>query len=186
MTTVGFSDMAAITGRTLDQLKGFGRFTPPLWDDSDFEAGKRRRYDASHALAVVLVEVLTARGEPMASAVRTVSDQRGVIEAFFSDMSVPRFVMTMATVIKRPGGPRSFEEQAFAWYGTPDEVADQIKGALAQAVRYHHTGHGAAVSAIYAQIASVGDAYDLLRERARVAGYRIEGRNILQIMETDE
>jgi hypothetical protein len=192
MATVNFSALAAITRRTPDQIKALNRADCPLWTDADFPGateGKRRRYDASHALRVLLVEALTSRGETTDRAVEAVTSQANVIDLFLSELAEgraqPRFILLLTMVEEDSMFGARFGHDVRGGYGTPEEIGAAITAGLARVGRTVETRDGRStrrtIGGPFAAVASVNECFRLLKLRAEAAGYLIDGRRILPL-----
>lgn len=186
MTKVGFSPLGTITGRTPDQLKNMGRLPTPPWEDDEFQEGKRRQYDASHALRLILMETLTEQGASMSGAAEAVSYQASAIARFLAAVEAHEPLPALFVGHLRY---KSEDRTGARWTSrsmgltTAEEISEAVAGVLS-AMGTTTTGRipERIVAGPSLAVASIGEGYRLLKERAAAAGYAVDGRSILRVV----
>lgn len=192
MDTVTMGDLGPITGRTRDAIRNMQNRGCTPWDDEALrQPGKVRRYSGEHALALVVCEMFEAQGFNVADAAEFVRAQSRVIALFLDELEQapqapqPRFVVALLMAVSDGLTAARWEKQIPVGYGTKAETEDLIIGNLERVGREVATRQGATskryIGGPHVAVAPVAEAYRLLTERARAAGYVIEGRRIGEV-----
>lgn len=182
MATVGFTNLLNVTSWTTDQLKRIGRLRAQPWGEGEFEEGKRRRYDASHALRLVLVEGLMSQGVPMENASEVVAEHGRIIDRFFDALAAgqeppPLFVSRLRVQEELAGVAAWMSWRMDTMGATPEAIGGAVRDILENMGKPN--GRARVVGGPDLSVVSIAEAYRLLRQRARDAGFVVDGRSIL-------
>lgn len=190
--TVRQDVLSEITGCSVASIrhKQAHDYTP--WPDGEFEEGKHRRYDGRHAVTIVLADQIAAQGVSNADASEFVRAHAARVNAFLDQIErgeVPEPVFVAAFY--------EAEEDSLTngirWTmvapagGTAEELVASVARCLSRVGQDRTTRKGRTVERTVAgprvAVASVGEAYRVVKARAEVAGYGIEGRRFYQLPE---
>ena len=161
----------------------------PYWE-TDYSAGGQRRYTGEHALAWLLAELLRGQGLSVGMAGAAVARHSKVIALFLNDVEAQQpsehlFVLDILFCVEDSltGGHR-WESQG-SYGDTQASVQGQMVVALGRAGEVVSTRNGRTqerkVAGPWVAVASIPEAYRLLCQRAREAGYVVAGRSVLKI-----
>ena len=193
--TVRLNDFANILNTTRDIIVNAQKQDREPWDASEFPQGQHRRFDGSHALAWVLLEMLNAQGVDMATSAQAVFSQRGSLGRFMDalDQSQPQPPFFVASISVAEEEHRNGELWVSRWLPTfagviltADDLSQFVAEEIAKTGRVtefpekHRTVRR--IGGPRVAIASITEAYRLLRQRAELAGFVIDGRKIHRII----
>lgn len=194
MSTVRIGSIAAIVGITKDPLNNQLRDKTQPWPD-DFNGEGQRRFDGTHAVALVLQEMLRNQGFSVAVAGEFVRGRSGLIADFLDEVEAgrapkKRFVMAAMRAVEDSWLGARAEQVWGAHSGDLEEVLDCVRS-VAESVgretetRKDATGKARSVMRIIGgpliALAEVGEAYRLVQMRALAAGFAVDGRAIAKI-----
>jgi hypothetical protein len=188
MNTVTLGDLAAITGRPRDTIRNMQNRDGTPWDDDALKTGGIRRYAVDQALALIVCEMLEQQGFKVSDAAQFVRTQTRALVLFLDNLPLgdeadARFVIALRVAVEDSQIGVSWQNQFLVGYGTHDEIADHIAGALDRVgseVR-GGTSRRRTIGGPHIGVAPVAEAYRLLRARAESAGFRIDGRDITEV-----
>jgi DNA-binding transcriptional MerR regulator len=186
--------LGLITGRSVASIRHMQAHGYAPWNDAEFEPGKHRRYSAQHALALLLAEILTKQGVSN-------EDASEFVQAHCSHAT--RF---LDRVERGETGEQEFvaafysaEEDSLTglrWTklvnagGTAEEVLASVASTLARVGLTRETRNGRTTERTIAgprvSVASIPEAYRLLKQRAEAEGYGIDGRRIYKLEQGEQ
>lgn len=156
-------------------------YTP--WDDSQFPAGKHRRYDSTHALCLTAASILTAQGLQLGTACEVVNEQYQLVTRFLDVIAwghppAPLFIARIGYLAEdcSLGGLREYPIS-----NATDGSADSITAAMARFLAHRigeESTHERIISGPRVTTVSLPEAYALLQRRALAQGYRVQGREV--------
>lgn len=188
--TVRLAALAEITGVSRDMIRSKQNrgYTP--WDDSQFPDGQQRQYTAYHALTLVLAEILSGQGITAETAAFCVRTQRAAVNTFFDEVEkgapiAPRFVYSMSVMVECQRLGRRWKSENFIGNtGLRHQINDQFSQLFKSVGTVTESPDGN-VSKVIAgpdvALASIPEAYRILREMAEACGYVIDGRRIMKL-----
>lgn len=187
MVTVRLPALAEITGRSAEMLRQMTLHNQLPWPSDEFTGPGHRRFNGRHALALVLVEMLTKFGARLADAADAVRGSWHVIERFTDDLEAERdpgnrFAAALVTAVEHSVTGPAARASDLLTTGTAEELLDILKGCMDNAGRVSDRGNGATLrnlGAVSFVAASLSEGYRLLAIRAAAAGYQVHGRTIL-------
>lgn len=189
-STVRLSPLSEITGRPVEAIRNIQKADNAPWYEEDFPESPQRRYSAYHALGLILAEMLMAQGCTVALSGEVLRAHKVALNLFLDEVEnsnpiTPRFVLALQTAIEDEWtGPR-WESTILSGSGTMEEVQAYIAKALSRVGNVMTTRKGRTKERIiggpWVATASIPEAYRLLKQRAKAAGYLIEGRDIFKI-----
>ena len=187
---IRLAELATITGRTRESIRNITKARHTPWDESVFGDAGQRRYDGGHALALVVMEMLTEQGFRLREAAEAVATHKKVLAAFLDEVEASdnpagcaeRFVAGMRVC-------EEDDQTGRLWYPFFSFAGGDAEGILhAVSQQIARTGetslsHGGKrlnrrIGGPHLAIAPVKECYLILRDRASRAGYEIVGRNI--------
>lgn len=188
--TLRLADLAEVAGTTRDAVRNMQNFQRTPWPEDGKPAGTHRRYDAGHALRIVLMEMLVAQGLTQATAAEDLQSQSFVIDRFVAAQDAHRQIAPLFVYSLRVAhedtwtGPRW--TPTVGGTGTAEEILDFVRFA------FDRTGHERPdedhpdrvtrqIGGPWLAVAPLAEAWRLLRYRARRAGYAIDGRRIVRV-----
>jgi hypothetical protein len=188
--TVRLATLAEITGVSRDMIrsKQNRRCTP--WDDSQFPDGQQRQYTAYHALTLVLAEILSGQGITAETAADCVRFQRRAVDAFLDEIEkgasvAPRFVYSMSVMVDCQRLGRRWMPYDFVGHtGLRHQINEQFNELLKSVGTVKERRDGTTSKVIAGPdvaLASIPEAYRILREMAEACGYVIDGRRIMKL-----
>ncbi|SOC02185.1 hypothetical protein [Rhodobacter maris] len=194
--TIRLQALAEITGRPREAIRNIQKSGDAPWNDADdFGDAGQRRYTGRHALALVIAEVLAAQGVSVTVIGETVRAHSLALDKFLDEIEnsmpcTPRFVLAMSNAIEDPFTGINWEPVALYGAGTLDEVQSTILDGLKRVGQVQKSGNGdfeyRCVAGPSISLASIPEAYRLLRARAKAAGYVVDGRSIFKISDSEE
>lgn len=187
--TVRLAALAEITGVSRDMIrsKQNRRCTP--WDDSQFADGQQRQYTAHHALTLVLAEILSGQGITAETAADCIRMQRRAVDAFLDEIEkgasvTPRFVYSMSVMVESQKLGRRWVPYNLTGTGLRDEINEQFDAVLKSVGTVKKWSDGTTSKTIAGPdvaLASIPEAYRILREMAEACGYVVDGRRIMKL-----
>lgn len=190
--TVRLQDAANITQRSRESLRNGQKSADEPWYQDAFPEGQHRRYNGEHLLRLIIMEMLVKQGCEMAIAAQFVRSQGDAISLFLAeiaDFSQPldRFVWVLQVAHedewtgprwdpRLPSGSGTKEELLIA-FTEAVEATGKISGSRDGRSKIRQIG-GPSLS-----VASIPEAYRLLKHRAKAAQFLIEGDRVIQIVE---
>ena len=193
MSTVRLDVLAKINGRfTREAIREMQKAETTPWDDAGFPEDGYRRYDGSHALSLVLLDMLTARepegkfqGISVADSAETVVMAQHLIGKFLDAIEDhhqgPHLFVWRLSLLIEDSLTGVYWRREEGTEGTAEEIAHTVQRSLEQAVQVRTDESGRTKRLIggpYLSVASITEAYRLLQHRARQAGYVVIGRSI--------
>lgn len=185
--TVRLMAFAEITGATRDSIRNIQKTGDTPWDDSDFPEEGQRRYTGYHALARVMADLLHAQGFAMSLAAEVVRAHTSCLRQFLDAISNGQTSPDLAVA-----GMIMTEFDEWAGYssmpflnagGSPSDIEDNFRRQLAL-LGTTTTHRGRKVTVVYgpqSAVVPVAMAYRILRDRARTAGYIVDGYEIFAV-----
>ena len=193
MSTVRLDVLAKINGRfTREAIRDMEKAETTPWDDDGFPEDGYRRYDGSHALSLVLLDMLTARepegkfqGISIADSAETVVMAQHLIGKFLDAVEAhhqgPHLFVWRLSLLIEDSLTGVYWRREEGTEGTAEEIARAVQSSLEQVdqVRTDEDGRSKRlIGGPYLSVASITEAYRLLQHRARQAGYVVIGRSI--------
>lgn len=185
--TVRLSDLSRITGRTPEGIRSLQKREWTPWDEDIFSEATQRRYDSTHALGLVLQEMLAAQGLTAEFAAEVLRGDAHNLSRFFGEVEAgqamtPRFVAVLSVALQDDFGV-FWRPTLLAGMGTRDELANAFRAALDATGRTREAPKGTErqIGGPNVAVASINEAYRLLKSRAEAAGFAIDGRRILRL-----
>lgn len=184
--------VAQITGRSVASIRHMQAHSYAPWFDEEFEAGKHRRYSAQHALALVLAEMLTKQGITAEDASEFVRHHTEHVVRFLDktergEAAEPESVIALYEAVEDSlTGPRW--QKSVGLGGTDEDVLSAVKIVLARVGKTRDRDNGRTLRNFggpHLAVASIPEAYRLLKLRAEAAGFGVDGRRIYKL-ETGE
>ena len=191
---VRLSAFAEITRHTRDMIRNRENKGDAPWRDAAPDGGQRR-YNAFHGTALILSEMLTAQGVSLADAGVCVRTQEAALSAVFKAINEgrpeDRFVTAMYDCEEDPiAGPRWILTPYSLGAGTAEEIAAAVASSLGKVGQdlYMTSRYGPArrIGGPHLSVASVLEAYRLLKIRAKEAGYIVDGLDIHKIAKGED
>ncbi len=193
MSTVRLNALARINGRfTREAIREMEKAETTPWDDDGFSEDGYRRYDGSHALSLVLLDMLTARepegkfqGISVADSAETVVMAQHLIGKFLDAIEDhhqgPHLFVWRLSLLIEDSLTGVYWRREEGTEGTAEEIARAVQSSLEQ-VDQVRTDEGGRTKRLiggpYLSVASITEAYRLLQHRARQTGYVVIGRSI--------
>jgi len=188
--TVRLAALAEITGVSRDMIRSKQNrgFTP--WDDSQFPDGQQRQYTAFHALTLILAEILSGQGIIAETAANCVRTQRAAVNAFLDEVEkgasvAPRFVYSMSVMVDcQRLGRRWIPQDYIGNTGLRHQINEQFNELLKSVGTVKEWSDGTTSQVVAGPdvaLASIPEAYRILREMAEACGYVIDGRRIMKL-----
>lgn len=180
--------VAQITGRSVASIRHMQAHRYAPWFDEEFETGKHRRYSAQHALALVLAEMLTKQGITAEDASEFVRHHTEHVVRFLGkteqgEAAEPESVIALYEGIEDSlTGPRWQKSLGFG--GTDEVVQAVFASALARVGKTRERDNGRTLrnfGGTKLAVASIPEAYRVLKSRAKAAGFGIDGRRIYKL-----
>lgn len=193
MATVRLEELAALSGIARDSIKDCQKVNRTPWDDSEFSRDRRRRYDARHAVGLVLREMIAGYGFTLGDAAEAIAFQVDVIDRYLNAAQAggaaeAYIVAARIPVLDSLTGARWKPHFADDW-GTADAIATFLREGLARVGRVRKTRDGQTeeriIGAPHLGVANMSEAYRILKARAERAGFVIDGRRIFAIAQAD-
>lgn len=188
--TVRLEPFAQITRHTKEAVRNRHKLGDTPWNDDEFGDTGQRRYSGYHALALVLSEIVIAQGCTVALAGEFLRAQAFVVNLFLDEIEngqtiTPRFVLAMQSAVEDDATGASWMPQFLAGMGTLGEVNGAIQDAIQQVGTVREARDGRSKTRIIAgpwiALASIPEAYRLLKQRAEAVGFGIDGRRIYKL-----
>ena len=193
--TVRLAALAEITSRSRDIIRSMQNKKETPWDDEEFEQGQQRRYSGYHAISLVLAEILAAQGCTAAEAAEFVRNHKLPITLFLDEVensaaATSRFVLAMKIGVEDEWAGFQWQSYTLMGAGTEEEVSNAISRAISGVGRVRETRKGRTSERIvcgpWVAIASIPEAYRILRKRAENAGFLIDGRRIGRLASVED
>lgn len=195
--TVRLQAFADLTGRSRETIRNAQKAHAEPWSERDFAKGAaQRQYTGFHALAEVLKEGLMAQNCSSQAAGFQVRIQASAIRAFLKEITedlpvTQRFVIALQVGVEDDWLGPVWRQSVLGGYGTTEEMLDFITAEINRMGTISETRNGKTSERVICgpsiAMASIPEAYRLLRLRARNAGYRVEGYQIYKIAtDTDD
>ena len=186
MSTVRLKALAEINGRfTREAIREMQKAETTPWDDDGFPEDGYRRYDGSHALSLVLLDMLTARepegkfrGLSISDSAETVVMAQHLIGTFLDAIEDhhqgPHLFVWRLSLLIEDSLTGVYWRREEGTEGTAEEIARAVQSSLEQVdqVRTDEDGRSKRlIGGPYLSVASITEAYRLLQRRARQACY---------------
>lgn len=188
MTTVRIGALSDITGRSMETLRVLIKTDSAPWGTGGFEDRHHRRFGGQHALAVVLMELLSAQGVDLSVAAQVVRHNELTVERFLDAVerreTPPRSLIADVWTIRHSASRGTFVDRPIQLLSTDDDVVGAVAAALAGIGKDWPSDQESAsrqIAGPWLIVASVAEAYRLLQLRADRAGYVVDGRRILSL-----
>ncbi|MCE6951693.1 hypothetical protein LAZ29_12220 [Cereibacter sphaeroides] len=180
MTTIKLTDLAGITGRSRDAIRNMQARGLLPWQD-ERQQGAYRRFDGTHALALIVAEVLQSQNIPAVEVAEFVICQRHAVGAFLdaADAGAELPDLFVSAILRAVEDPNTVQWMPVhgIHYGTDEELRDFFASELAMVGK---TSAGKRIiGGPLVAVASLREAYRILRIRADAAGFAIMGRRIV-------
>ncbi|MFC5738045.1 hypothetical protein [Sinirhodobacter huangdaonensis] len=195
-TTVRLDPLSKITHRPKEAIRNIQKGKDAPWhDEEEFGDATQRRYTGFHALALVLAEMIGAQGCSVSLTGEFMRAHKSAINKFLDEIEgdlppKPRFVLALQTAIEDEWVGITWQPMILCGYGSVEEVESAIAAEIAKVGRVIETRDGRVkdrvVGGPWIALASIPEAYRLLRQRAKAEGYMIEGRQIFKIADDIE
>lgn len=188
--TVRLQALSDLTRRPREAIRNAQKQGAAPWNEAEFEDAPQRRYDGFHALALVLAEGLMAQKCSMELAGEFVRAHELAINKFLDEVTeghsiTPRFVLALQRAVEDSWTGAMWESVILIGTGTEDEVIRTIEAEVRGVGRVRKTRDGRSecrvISGPWIATVSIPEAYRLLRQRAEVAGFVVDGRRIFKI-----
>lgn len=189
-SVVSLKGLVEVIGGTLteDAIMNAKKQDRDFWPDREFPEGKHRRYNGFHGLCLVIVDMLIKQGLRMSDAAEIVRHQGNVIRAYLTAIAThqppEQLFVTSFSVCKEQSdlGPK-WDRIALSTSGTAEAIMDAMRASLENTGHVFDTGRRTIrqIGGPHVSIAPVGEAYRLLKQRAELAGYMVDGFNIHKI-----
>lgn len=186
--------LAQITGRSVASIRHMQAHGYAPWDDAEFEPGKHRRYSAQHALALVLAEGLTKQGVSNEDASEFVQAHGSHATRFLDQVErgqtgEQEFVAAFYSAEEDSLTGQRWTKLVNAG-GTAEEVLASVASTLARVGLTRETRNGRStertIAGPHLAIVSIQETYRLLKQRAEVAGFGIDGRRIYKLEQGEQ
>lgn len=181
--------LAQITGRSVTAIRHMQAHGYTPWDDAEFAAGKHRRYSAQHATGLVVAEMLTKQGVTNEDAAEFVQAHSWHLNRFLDQIEQGEAVQQVfvaafyEAVEDSLTGPRWIKVLPAG--GSAEEVQAGVASTLARIGQIRETRDGRStertIAGPHLAVASIPEAYRLLKQRAEAAGFGIDGRRIYKL-----
>lgn len=180
------ADLAALTSVTEASIRHMQSHGYTPWDDSEFLAGKHRRYDGTHALCLTATSILMAQGLQLGAACELVNEQFSLVTRFLDVIAsghppAPLIIARISYLAedRRLGGLREYPIS-----NATDGSAESINAAVARFLAHRigeESAHERILSGPRVTTASLPEAYGLLQRRALAQGYQVCGREVSRL-----
>lgn len=186
--SVRLGELAEITGRPRETIRNMTKAAQLPWGHDLTADGRHRRFNAEHALALVVQDLFLMQGLSLAGAAEAVRAVYHTVEDFMDaeEAARPARHAVIATVTHAEEDSTT----GLRWYvhhvaGSADDIADVLRRRMLGAGRVEETRGGRATERNLGlvRVASVNlrEAFRVLGQRAEAAGFRIDGRRIVKI-----
>ena len=189
MTNVRLAELSAITRRSGQTIQNMSNARELPWPSDEFEGSGHRRFNGRHALALIVLEMLTKFGARMGDASDTVRGSWRMIERFTDDIEAgrdpgARFVASL-TIAENHSvlGPR-VSGVMIAHTGTADELIPALRYEMDSAGKESDRGNGVTLRHLGVAsfiTANLSEAYRLLSIRAASLGFEVRGPAIIRM-----
>lgn len=186
---VRLAEFSAITGRPRETIRNMTKADTLPWQDDAPGDGAQRRYDGFHALAMVATEILHTQGYSMAQAAEFVLSQQRLLSIFLA--GIDEDAVPAALFVTAFSYPEEDSWTGFHWVpslgggGYSEDIIDRLTKDLDRVGETYETRKGRSTSRIVGgpHVATVflPEAYRLLRQRAKAAGYLVDGSRIIRL-----
>lgn len=177
------ADLAALTGITEASIRHMQSHGYTPWDDSEFPAGKHRRYEGSHALCLTATSILTTQGLQLGAACEVVNEQYALVTRFLDVIASghPPAPLIIARISYLAEDRRLDGLREYPISNATDGSADSITAAVTRFLKHRigeESAHERIISGPRITTVSLPEAYGLLQRRALAQGYQVNGREV--------
>lgn len=193
--TVRLTALSDLTRRPREAIRNAQKAGAAPWDDTQFDEGTQRRYDAFHALGLLLAEALMAQKCSMDLAGEFVRAHALAINIFLDEVTagvpiIPRFVLGMQRAVEDSWTGGGWEPVLLIGTGTLDEVQREICAVLSSVGNETVSRGGNSTKRIiggpWIATVSIPEMYRLLKMRAEAAGFIVDGRRIFKVAKEEQ
>ena len=192
--TVRLQDAANITQRSRESLRNGQKSADEPWYQDAFPEGQHRRYNGEHLLRLIIMEMLVKQGCEMALAAEFVRTQGKAVTLFLDEVEnfqpiTTRFVWAMQVADDDSWTGTRFTPYLHVGTGTRDELVAHFVSALDSIGKIAPTRDGQSeirhIGGPWVAVASISEAYRLLKLRAANAKFLVDGIKVLPFAQAE-
>lgn len=192
--TVRLKAAANITQRSRESLRNGQKSADEPWYQDAFPEGQHRRYNGEHLLRLIIMEMLVKQGCEMALAAEFVRTQGGAVTLFLDEVEkfqpiTGRFVWGLQVADEDSWTGTRFTPHLHLGAGTCNELVAHFQSALLSIGKIDPARDGRSetrhIGGPWVAVASIPEAYRILKLRAADAKFVVDGIKILPFAESE-